>query len=100
MFSLLLSVPLNSSYNILMSWDHPSQLLPQCNKAPRMNGRKQLSFYYDWDSVGQEFGQSTAGMACLYFAMSGATAGKTQMTGNDTQALGLKHSSFNVWILC
>lgn len=42
------------------------------------------------DSVYKDLGQSTAGMACLCFALSGATAGKTQMTGNGTNALGLE----------
>ena len=55
------------------------------------------------DSVYQEFGQGTAGVACLCFAIAGATAGKTQMTGSDTTPWvwsDLKHSSLNVWILC
>lgn len=40
-------------------------------------------FIMHMDTVDQEFGEGTAGMACLWFMTSGASVGKTWTTRND-----------------
>ena len=44
------------------------------------------------DSLGQEFDQDTAEMACLWFMMSGVSAGKTQIAGGDFNGWGPESS--------
>lgn len=46
------------------------------------------------NSLGEEFGQETAGMACFCSMNSGVSAGKTQMAGNDWNVWNQLEASF------